>query len=156
MSTEDRLPTRLDHLLEVGRREFLTHGYQRTSIDGIGKAAGVSKQTIYRHFNDKAEILRAIVIQTSARFENTVPLVSERLGTQAVIENCVASVRRSFFDGDSINLFRLGIAIASQLPELSATLNGYFVKSLAPIADQVAMLDRAGQISLMLATWSGC
>jgi AcrR family transcriptional regulator len=133
----------------VGRREFLTHGYQRTSIDGIGKAAGVSKQTIYRHFNDKAEILRAIVIQTSARFENTVPLVSERLGTQAVIENCVASVRRSFFDGDSINLFRLGIAIASQLPELSATLNGYFVKSLAPIADQVAMLDRAGQISVI-------
>jgi AcrR family transcriptional regulator len=133
----------------VGRREFLTHGYQRTSVDGIGKAAGVSKQTIYRHFNDKAEILRAIVLQTSARFENTVPVVSERLGTQAVIENCVASVRRSFFDGDSINLFRLGIAIASQLPELSATLNGYFVKSLAPIADQVAMLDRASQISVI-------
>jgi AcrR family transcriptional regulator len=133
----------------VGRREFLTHGYQRTSVDGIGKAAGVSKQTIYRHFNDKAEILRAIVIQNSARFENAVPLVSERLGTQAVIENCVASIRRFFFDGDSINLFRLGIAIASQLPELSATLNGYFVKSLAPIADQVAMLDRAGQISVI-------
>jgi TetR/AcrR family transcriptional repressor of mexJK operon len=133
----------------VGRREFLTHGYQRTSVDGIGKAAGVSKQTIYRHFNDKAEILRAIVIQTSARFENTVPLVSERLGTQAVIENCVATVRRSFFEDDSINLFRLGITIASQLPELSATLNGYFVRSLAPIADQIAMLDRAGQISVI-------
>jgi AcrR family transcriptional regulator len=133
----------------VGRREFLTHGYHRTSVDGIGRAAGVSKQTIYRHFNDKAEILRAIVIQASARFENTVPLVSERLGTQAVVENCVASVRRSFFDGDSISLFRLGVAIASQLPELSATLNGSFVKSLAPIADQVAMLDRAGQISVI-------
>jgi AcrR family transcriptional regulator len=133
----------------VGRREFLAHGYQRTSVDGIGRAAGVSKQTIYRHFSDKAEILRAIVIQTAAHFENTVPLVSERLGTQAVIENCVASVRRSFFDEDSISLFRLGITIASQLPELSATLNGYFVKSLAPIADQVAMLDRAGQISVI-------
>jgi len=133
----------------VGRREFLAHGYQRTSIDGIGRAAGVSKQTIYRHFSDKAEILRAIVIQTAAHFENTVPLISERLGTQAVIENCVASVRRSFFDEDSISLFRLGIAIASQLPELSATLNGYFVKSLAPIAEQVAMLDRAGQISVI-------
>jgi AcrR family transcriptional regulator len=133
----------------VGRREFLTHGYHRTSVDGIGRAAGVSKQTIYRHFNDKAAILRAIVIQNAARFENAVPLVSERLGTQAVIENCVTSIRRSFFDGDSINLFRLAIAIASQLPELSATLNGYFVKSLGPLCDQIAVLDRAGQITVI-------
>jgi len=133
----------------VGRREFLAHGYQRTSVDGIGKAAGVSKQTIYRHFADKSDILRAIVIQTSAAFEHTVPLVSERLGTQAVIENCVASVRRSFFDSESIHLFRLGISIAAQLPELAATVNGHFVKSLAPIADQIGMLERAGKIAVI-------
>ncbi len=89
------------------------------------------------------------MLQTAAHFENTVPLIPERLGTQAVIENCVASVRGSFFDRDSLSLFRLGIAIASQLPELSAALNGYFVKSLAPIADQVAMLEGAGQISVI-------
>jgi len=133
----------------VGRREFLTHGYQRTSVDGIGKAAGVSKQTIYRHFNDKSDILRAIVLQTSDAFEHTVTPVSERMGTLAVIENCVAAIRRSFFSNDSIPLFRLGMAIATQLPELSATLNGYFVKSLAPLADQMAMLERAGKISIV-------
>jgi AcrR family transcriptional regulator len=133
----------------VGRREFLTHGYQRTSVEGIGKAAGVSKQTIYRHFSDKSDILRAIVLQTSARFENTVPLVSGALGTRAVIENCVITIRRSFFDGDSIDLFRLGIAIASQLPELSATLNGHFVASLAPIADRLGVLVRDGRINVI-------
>ena len=133
----------------MGRREFLNHGYQRTSVEGIGKAAGVSKQTIYRHFSDKSEILRAIVLQTSDRFENTVPLVPGTLGTQAVIEGCVTTVRRSFFDGDSIDLFRLGIAIASQLPELSATLNGYFVKSLAPIAEQLGVLVGAGSIAVI-------
>jgi len=136
-------------LLAVGRREFLTYGYQRTSVEGIGKAAGVSKQTIYRHFNDKSEILRAIVLQTSARFENTVPLISDALDTKAIIENCVVTVRRSFFDGDSVDLFRLGIAIASQLPELSATLNGYFVKSLAPIADQLGMLAADKRITVI-------
>jgi AcrR family transcriptional regulator len=146
---DERQPSRIEHLLEVGRREFLAHGYQRTSVDGIGKAAGVSKQTIYRHFADKSDILRAIVIQTSAAFEHTVPLVSERLGTQAVIENCVASVRRSFIDGDSVPLFRLGISIASQLPELSAAVNGYFVKSLAPISEQIAMLERAGKLTVL-------
>src|ERR1700733_10742488 len=65
---DDRQISRLDHLLAVGRREFLANGYQRTSVDGIGKAAGVSKQTIYRHFNDKSDILRAIVLETSDAF----------------------------------------------------------------------------------------
>jgi hypothetical protein len=78
-----------------------------------------------------------------------VPPASERLGPKAVIENCVAAIRRSLFDGDSIHLFRLGIAIASQLPELSATVNGYFVKSLAPIAEQIGMLERTGKISVI-------
>jgi AcrR family transcriptional regulator len=125
------------------------HGYQRTSVDGIGKAAGVSKQTIYRHFSDKSDILRAIVLQTSDAFEHAVTPVSERMGTEAVIENCVAAIRRSFFANDSIPLFRLGMAIVAQLPELSATLNGYFVKSLAPLADQMAMLERAGKIAVI-------
>ena len=133
----------------MGRREFLTHGYQRTSVDGIGKAAGVSKQTIYRHFNDKSDILRAIVVETSDAFEHAVTPVSERMGTLAVVENCMAAIRRSFFGNDSIPLFRLGMAIATQLPELSATLTGYFVKSLAPLADQMAMLERAGKITIV-------
>lgn len=133
----------------MGRREFLNHGYQRTSVEGIGKAAGVSKQTIYRHFSDKSEILRAIVLQTSARFEDKVPLATGTLDTRAVIENCVITIRRSFFDGDSIDLFRLGIAIASQLPELSATLNGHLVASLAPIADQMGTLAEDGRIKVI-------
>ncbi|HEX4507730.1 MAG TPA: TetR/AcrR family transcriptional regulator [Alphaproteobacteria bacterium] len=89
------------------------------------------------------------MLETSDAFEHTVTPVSERMGTLAVIENCVAAIRRSFFADDSIPLFRLGMAIATQLPELSAALNGYFVKSLAPLADQIAMLERAGKIAVI-------
>ena len=136
-------------MLAVGRREFLTHGYQRTSVEAIGKAAGVSKQTIYRHFSDKSEILRAIVIETAARFENNVPLVPSTQGTAVVVENCIAAIRASFFDNASLDLFRLGAAIATPFPELAAALTGYFVRSLAPIADQMAMLARAGEITIL-------
>ena len=89
------------------------------------------------------------MLQTSDAFEHTVHPVSARMGTVAVIENCVAAVRCSFFRNESIPLFRLGMAIAAQLPELSATLNGYFVNSLAPIADQIGMLQRAGKIDVL-------
>jgi AcrR family transcriptional regulator len=89
------------------------------------------------------------VLKTGAAFETAVPPVSARLGTLAVVENCVAAVRGSFFDDEANHLFRLGIAIAVQLPELAATVNGIFLKSLAPIVEQIAMLQRTGQIDVV-------
>jgi AcrR family transcriptional regulator len=148
LAQDDRPPTRIGHLLAVGLREFLSHGYQRTSVEGIGKAAGVSKQTIYRHFSDKAEILRAIVQQTGSMFETrTVPTpVSE--GALAVLTGCVLPVRRSFLSNDVLKLFRLAISLAAQLRELSATLNNYFVASLTPINEQMVALADEGQIEI--------
>jgi AcrR family transcriptional regulator len=145
---DDRQPTRLEHLLAVGLREFLAHGYQRTSVEGIGKAAGVSKQTIYRHFRDKSDILRAIVAQTSTLFENRAVATPIEQGTLAVLAGCVLPVRRSFLVGDVLSLFRLSISLGAQLRALSAIINGHFVASLTPINEQMAALSEAGQIAI--------
>ncbi|NEP17559.1 MAG: helix-turn-helix transcriptional regulator [Leptolyngbya sp. SIO4C1] len=42
-------------------QEFLAHGYTDTSMDRIAAAAGVSKATIYSHFQDKADLFTAII-----------------------------------------------------------------------------------------------
>jgi AcrR family transcriptional regulator len=144
----DRLPTRVEHLLAVGLREFLAHGYHRASVEGIGKAAGVSKQTIYRHFCDKSEILRAIVQQTGSMFETRAVSTPVSEGALAVLTGCVLPVRRSFLTNDVLKLFRLSISLAAQLRELSATLNGYFVASLTPINEQMVALADDGQIEI--------
>lgn len=142
------LPSRLDHLLAVGRREFLAHGYQRTSVEGIGKAAGVSKQTIYRHFSDKSEILRAIVEQVSSMFMDTAAIPPTAHDALEAIASCAAPVRASFLDGEAIGLFRLGISLAGQFQELSAALNRQFAASLAPISDRMARLAQGGMIEI--------
>ena len=48
-------------ILSAGRALFLTNGYQGTSVDQIAASAEVSKQTVYKHFGDKQELLLAIV-----------------------------------------------------------------------------------------------
>ena len=48
-------------ILSAGRDLFLSHGYQGTSVDQIAATAEVSKQTVYKHFGDKHELLLAIV-----------------------------------------------------------------------------------------------
>lgn len=44
-------------------REFLANGYAATSMDRVAATAGVSKATVYSHFQDKAGLFAAIVQQ---------------------------------------------------------------------------------------------
>lgn len=44
-------------------QEFLTNGYAAASMDRVATAAGVSKATVYSHFQDKASLFSALIQQ---------------------------------------------------------------------------------------------
>ncbi len=48
-------------ILQAAKEEFLSHGYAATSMDRIAKRAGISKATIYNHFQDKQDLLKSLV-----------------------------------------------------------------------------------------------
>jgi AcrR family transcriptional regulator len=52
---------RLAHVLEKALTVFTRHGFRKTSIEDIAKAAGISRQGIYFHFKNKDEIFKASV-----------------------------------------------------------------------------------------------
>jgi AcrR family transcriptional regulator len=49
------------HVLETALAVFVRHGFRKTSIEDIAKAAGISRQGIYLHFKDKDEIFSASI-----------------------------------------------------------------------------------------------
>lgn len=51
-------------ILEAASTVFLSNGYLGTSMDEIAKLAGVSKQTVYKHFADKERLFSEIVSAT--------------------------------------------------------------------------------------------
>src|SRR6476660_8560221 len=43
-------------ILDAAKRMFVSHGFERVSMDQIAAEAGVSKLTVYSHFGDKESL----------------------------------------------------------------------------------------------------
>lgn len=64
-------------ILEAAKKLFPRQGYDATSMDAIASAAGVSKLTVYSHFNDKESLFSAAVTE---RCEEQLPHAAFALG----------------------------------------------------------------------------
>ena len=58
---EGKESARQAHVLETALTVFVRHGFRKTSIEDIAKAAGISRQGIYLHFKNKDEIFSAAI-----------------------------------------------------------------------------------------------
>ncbi|MBF2718222.1 TetR/AcrR family transcriptional regulator [Agrobacterium vitis] len=48
-------------LIEAATAEFLARGYEQANVGRIASAAGISKKTVYKHFNSKVDLLHAVM-----------------------------------------------------------------------------------------------
>ena len=49
-----------EHLIDVAIDLFNQHGYHATGVDRIMEATGISKATLYRHFNTMDDLIVAV------------------------------------------------------------------------------------------------
>ncbi len=50
-----------DIILHVARKIFAQHGFSKTTIDGVARAAHKAKGSIYYHFKNKEELFQGVV-----------------------------------------------------------------------------------------------
>lgn len=100
---------------------FLQDGYEGSSMDRIAAAAGVSKITIYKHFQDKEGVFTALVEQIAAqRFEAIFgPLSLE--GDPAIVLHTLASTVLDLMSVDEqyIAFLRLILGESGRFPHLA-------------------------------------
>ena len=105
---------------------FTTRGYAAASMDRIARAAGVSKPTLYTHFNNKEGLFIALVQQKTLDNRR----ILERLPTAAhlqappekVLSQLATRVLEEFSDNPSLmTLFRLIIGESGRFPNLAKT-----------------------------------
>lgn len=136
-------------ILSAGRQLFLNSGYQGTSMDQVAAAAAVSKQTVYKHFGEKYELLLAIVTDA---LESTVGPFLDRIATladTADLETDLTALAgeylRAVLQEPVVQLRRLVIGEANRVPALARS---YYeqapARTLAAIADCFGRLHDRG------------
>jgi TetR/AcrR family transcriptional repressor of mexJK operon len=141
-------PEKRAAILRAARAVFLRQGYDRTVLKDVADAAGVSRQTIYNHWSDKAALFLDVIAGVQAD-------AAGRTGEGAVegsdVEAALCVVVGRFVDvaadHDLAAVRDLVTAELKHHPQLRrAWLEGAPSRAFAVIVDVIARFEQSGEL----------
>lgn len=123
-------PAKTQKILEGAMKEFLSAGYGGASMDNIAALSGVSKATVYSHFNDKENLFRALIEHLAHQKLGT--LSDENINEtfignpEEVVKHFAKTLLKNSENSEFLDFMRLIIGESGRFPALAQTV----VKSL--------------------------
>lgn len=105
-------------ILDSARALFLEQGFDTTSVDAISRHAGVSKATLYAHYDDKDDLLLALIEDECRRSGPKVlwrpsdAPIDLKKGLRAIAKTYL----EAFLDNQGLAVHRLIMSCASRYP----------------------------------------
>lgn len=130
-------PEKAEAILGGAMQEFLACGYAATSMDRVAAASGVSKATVYSHFQDKEGLFCALIQQlVQKKFRSIFSPVDDQSlqgDPTAVLTQIANNVLDSGMgDPQYVNFMRLIMGESGRFPALART----FVRNIEATACQ--------------------
>lgn len=121
LSPADPTSCKPEQILKGAMQVFLKYGFAGTSMDRVAAEAGVSKHTIYNHFEGKdglfaALIERLVIRHFQMEFGCTLPLNEP---PEQVLRRLAAIVLGRMDDPEYIDFVRLVMAESGRFPDLA-------------------------------------
>ena len=137
-------------ILDAATRVFLSAGYGSASMDAIARHAGVSKQTIYAHFGDKASLFEAIVLAGSDRL---IEPIEAAIGAAEPPSVALVAIGRRYVEvvmGDqALARFRVVVGECGRFPELAQVFyRSGPERAMTRFADYLAAENCAGRLTV--------
>jgi AcrR family transcriptional regulator len=156
-SSQPNRPEKTAAILDGAMQVFLEQGYAGTTMDKVASVAGVSKPTVYNHFQDKEALFNALMEKLVLEKEwakcpldlqnfssEPTNIVLKRIANE-VLGNCTDS-------SEQMTFIRLVIGESGRFPELSKSfvrnmdkpiieaLSEYFASQNIPAPDVAARM----------------
>lgn len=112
--------TKAEYVLDAARTLFTEHGFGATSMDAIAAAAGVSKATVYAHYDGKQALFAATTARGCERVmaDMAIPSDVEDLPPAVALERIARSFVAAIFAPENLALLRVVMAEVRRFPEL--------------------------------------
>ena len=112
-------PTKRAKIAGAAAELFMEHGFGATSMDEIARHAGVSKATVYAHFNSKAELFAALIRSASqVRLPSLFEVETAETDPRAALEEILRRLAEYAMAPRALRLYRVVVAEAGRFPEL--------------------------------------
>jgi AcrR family transcriptional regulator len=115
-----RRDQRRAQILRAAAQAFSRDGYVATSVEEVAKQAGITKLIVYRHFDSKAALYRAILDEVATRLGEEWLLNTDEARPQGSAVRTLLTVARELPDG-----FRLLFVHAAREQEFMAYADGF-------------------------------
>ena len=133
---------KIGQILMAARELFLSQGYGNTSMDAVAKHAGVSKSTLYAHFENKEQLFGAVVGTVRQRLQDALTSVSttHERDIRKMLGQIGTQFMRYVTEPTSLTIFRVVIGEINQFPELGREMyqsgNSVLIRTVADFFQQ--------------------
>ena len=138
-------------ILEAAHHIFLEQGYGNTSMDAVAKRAGVSKATLYVHFENKEQLFAEVVTRARAGVKRVIAVIAEEeRDDPAETLRLIGWAFLQFVTTPGVlTLFRAVIGETQRFPALGATIHQAGSNDmLAVIAGAIARATDRGLLAV--------
>ena len=113
---------RRHHLLKAAQRVFLRDGWPATTMEAVAAEAGISKQTLYNYFPDKARLFVAMIeMMRGEAIPRTLQGLTDGLAAEdvaAALQPLVLELFREVARPDRAAYLRMLVEMAPDFPEV--------------------------------------
>lgn len=114
------LPAKAMQVVEAARSLFTEHGFAAVSMDQVAKSAGVSKATVYAHFQSKEQLFVAIVSNACRSYAETVlPEVRDAPDIRAAMTRIGHAIAAFLTAPRTMAVYRIIVAEGPRFPDLA-------------------------------------
>lgn len=118
--TGEQLPAKAAQVMEAGSKLFTEQGFGAVSMDQVAKAAGVSKATVYAHFQSKEQLFVAIVRAACLSYaQNVMPEVRDAPDMRAALTRIGRSIAGFLMAPRTMAIYRVIVAEGPRFPDLA-------------------------------------
>lgn len=116
-------PDKRQKILEGAKEVFFANGFDGASMDGIARAAGVSKGTLYVYFENKNTLFAALIQHMKRDMPEAIFTIFEGENLDDVLLRIARNLVAKMITPEHVALVRTVIGAVEKFPELGQTLH---------------------------------